>query len=511
MEGIYQSNLYSSQQLPYVLPPSHPEQHSYSHYGNAQQYRSSAFSDARSSPTSSSTPYHHSAGLNNASSSTNSYPSHGGDMNHPNSHHHHHHHHDTTANNNDNYHHTNSTTAWNSSPNLSWNSSPPPLPPPSRNNSYGGYGSNNNNTLPHMSAPMQRPKLTTTVWEDEGTLCYQVDAKSVCVARRQDNDMINGTKLLNVVGMSRGKRDGILKNEKGRVVVKVGAMHLKGVWITFSRAKDLATKFKIVDILYPLFVDDPSIFLSMPPPPPPPAAVAAGSTGVPIMLPSSINTPRGYYNKNENFGSFNMQPWEKQPYQSLPSLSNQQQQQHQDQMLMRSQQQQQQQQQTNQLQHSGSCSPVPGTIAPILSNDESDMYLLNNSYEYRNSGNRFTSNGNSTTTTSAPTTTSTSTTAPSSTSTNQHSYNIYPSDHSTEHFSSPYENHSSPYLQTNRKVIEKEEDKRSIDFPSSPPPESSSTTHALKYSTSSPYQLNNNTSSPPSWSETNNDRKSPLV
>lgn len=45
-----------------------------------------------------------------------------------------------------------------------------------------------------------------------------------------DNDMVNGTKLLNVTGMSRGKRDGILKNEKGRVVVKVGAMHLKGVW-----------------------------------------------------------------------------------------------------------------------------------------------------------------------------------------------------------------------------------------------------------------------------------------
>ncbi|KAI8060516.1 transcription regulator HTH, apses-type DNA-binding domain-containing protein [Gongronella butleri] len=108
---------------------------------------------------------------------------------------------------------------------------------------------------------MQRPKLTTTVWEDENTVCYQVDAKSVCVARRQDNDMINGTKLLNVVGMSRGKRDGILKNEKGRVVVKVGAMHLKGVWITFERAKDLAAKFKIEDLLYPLFTDDPSIYL----------------------------------------------------------------------------------------------------------------------------------------------------------------------------------------------------------------------------------------------------------
>ncbi|CAG8446575.1 16_t:CDS:2, partial [Scutellospora calospora] len=98
-----------------------------------------------------------------------------------------------------------------------------------------------------------RPKLTTTIWEDEGTLCYQVDAR--------DNDMINGTKLLNVVGMSRGKRDGILKNEKGRVVVKVGAMHLKGVWITFQRAKTLAAQFKISELLYPLFVDDPSIFL----------------------------------------------------------------------------------------------------------------------------------------------------------------------------------------------------------------------------------------------------------
>ncbi|ORY07494.1 apses-domain-containing protein, partial [Basidiobolus meristosporus CBS 931.73] len=109
-----------------------------------------------------------------------------------------------------------------------------------------------------------RPKLTTTLWEDENTVCYQVDAKGICVARRQDNDMVNGTKLLNVTGMSRGKRDGILKNEKGRVVVKVGAMHLKGVWITFQRAKALAAQFKIADLLYPLFVDDPSPFLYNP-------------------------------------------------------------------------------------------------------------------------------------------------------------------------------------------------------------------------------------------------------
>ena len=45
-----------------------------------------------------------------------------------------------------------------------------------------------------------------------------------------DNHTINGTKLLNVTGMTRGRRDGILKSEKVRHVVKVGPMHLKGVW-----------------------------------------------------------------------------------------------------------------------------------------------------------------------------------------------------------------------------------------------------------------------------------------
>ncbi|OMJ19284.1 putative transcription factor PHD1 [Smittium culicis] len=65
--------------------------------------------------------------------------------------------------------------------------------------------------------------------------------------------MINGTKLLNVTMMTRGKRDGILKNEKERVVVKTGAMYLKGVWISFERAKYLANKHQIYDILEPLF------------------------------------------------------------------------------------------------------------------------------------------------------------------------------------------------------------------------------------------------------------------
>ena len=50
--------------------------------------------------------------------------------------------------------------------------------------------------------------------------------------------MINGTKLLNVAGMTRGRRDGILKSEKLRHVVKIGPMHLKGVWYVFVETQD---------------------------------------------------------------------------------------------------------------------------------------------------------------------------------------------------------------------------------------------------------------------------------
>jgi protein SOK2 len=111
-------------------------------------------------------------------------------------------------------------------------------------------------TTGQIAPPGVKPRVTATLWEDEGTLCFQVEAKGVCVARREDNHMINGTKLLNVAGMTRGRRDGILKSEKVRHVVKIGPMHLKGVWIPFDRALDFANKEKITEHLYPLFVHD---------------------------------------------------------------------------------------------------------------------------------------------------------------------------------------------------------------------------------------------------------------
>jgi hypothetical protein len=106
-----------------------------------------------------------------------------------------------------------------------------------------------------MVPPTYDPKpatLTTIQWEDEKTFCYLVEIKGISVGRRKDNNMINGTKLLNLSGMTRGKRDGILKSELERSVIKSGLMVLKGVWITFERAKELAKEYGIHDMLHPL-------------------------------------------------------------------------------------------------------------------------------------------------------------------------------------------------------------------------------------------------------------------
>ncbi|GAO19108.1 uncharacterized protein UV8b_07274 [Ustilaginoidea virens] len=122
----------------------------------------------------------------------------------------------------------------------------PQAPLPSQ---YTGFDTTGQHPPPGM-----KPRVTATLWEDEGSLCFQVEARGICVARREDNHMINGTKLLNVAGMTRGRRDGILKSEKVRHVVKIGPMHLKGVWIPYERALDFANKEKITEMLYPLFV-----------------------------------------------------------------------------------------------------------------------------------------------------------------------------------------------------------------------------------------------------------------
>ncbi|QIW98758.1 hypothetical protein AMS68_004276 [Peltaster fructicola] len=168
-----------------------------------------------------------------------------------------------------------------------------PLPNPSAP-VYGAAGHQFDTTGQIAPAGM-KPRVTATLWEDEGSLCFQVEAQGVCVARREDNHMINGTKLLNVAGMTRGRRDGILKSEKTRHVVKIGPMHLKGVWIPFDRALDFANKEKITELLYPLFVHNIGALLYHPTNQGRPASIgnASMAAGRPERQHDYMRTPTG--------------------------------------------------------------------------------------------------------------------------------------------------------------------------------------------------------------------------
>ena len=142
---------------------------------------------------------------------------------------------------------------------------------------------------------LYRPHVVTSIWEEEHTLLYHVEANGVTVIRRADNDWINGTKLLNVTKMTRGRRDGILRGEKLRKVVKIGSMHLIGVWIPFERARKIAEREKILDLLYPLFVRDIRSLLPLDPfgesfQPDREGNLFCSNTAVPAPI-SSVNLP----------------------------------------------------------------------------------------------------------------------------------------------------------------------------------------------------------------------------
>lgn len=56
-----------------------------------------------------------------------------------------------------------------------------PLPgQPGMPNQYSGF-----DTSGQVAPPGMKPRVTATLWEDEGSLCFQVEARGICVARRE--------------------------------------------------------------------------------------------------------------------------------------------------------------------------------------------------------------------------------------------------------------------------------------------------------------------------------------
>lgn len=52
-----------------------------------------------------------------------------------------------------------------------------------------GYGNESvYDTSGQLAPPGSKPRVTATLWEDEGSLCFQIEARGVCVARREGMD-----------------------------------------------------------------------------------------------------------------------------------------------------------------------------------------------------------------------------------------------------------------------------------------------------------------------------------
>lgn len=55
------------------------------------------------------------------------------------------------------------------------------------------YQTHQFDTTGQIAPPGMKPRVTATLWEDEGSLCFQVEAKGVCVARREGKIHILGS------------------------------------------------------------------------------------------------------------------------------------------------------------------------------------------------------------------------------------------------------------------------------------------------------------------------------
>ncbi|KAJ3123324.1 hypothetical protein HK098_002015 [Nowakowskiella sp. JEL0407] len=103
--------------------------------------------------------------------------------------------------------------------------------------------------------------LSKCTWEECQTEIFVLEVNGHALARRADNSMLNGTKLLNIAGLTRGKRDGVLKNEHPRLVIRNGSMIVKGVWISLSRARILSEIYGIGHVIASILSSNPSKYL----------------------------------------------------------------------------------------------------------------------------------------------------------------------------------------------------------------------------------------------------------
>ncbi|KAJ1905365.1 hypothetical protein IWQ60_012300 [Tieghemiomyces parasiticus] len=116
--------------------------------------------------------------------------------------------------------------------------------------------------VPAYPVSVRVGSLTLGVSEDNARIdLYRLDINGYTVCRRVRDNYVNGTKLLNTTGITRGKRDAALKTIPGRDVVRAGPMYVKGVWIPLTNARALAGRYDVLNCLGRLLADDPGRYL----------------------------------------------------------------------------------------------------------------------------------------------------------------------------------------------------------------------------------------------------------
>lgn len=66
---------------------------------------------------------------------------------------------------------------------------------------HTGYGQQEmaGDTTGQVAPPGMKPRVTATLWEDEGTLCFQVDVKGTCVARREGKQLMQRVRIFTML------------------------------------------------------------------------------------------------------------------------------------------------------------------------------------------------------------------------------------------------------------------------------------------------------------------------
>lgn len=121
-------------------------------------------------------------------------------------------------------------------------------------------------STPVSSMEEDRRSVSLCYWREENTLLYQIECDGQTISRRLDNDLVNITKIMNSMGITKRKRDTLMRFESRDVHISC-SFDKRGIWIPLKRAEEIISRQcpnrdswpEAVNII---FSQDPTRFIS---------------------------------------------------------------------------------------------------------------------------------------------------------------------------------------------------------------------------------------------------------